>query len=101
MKYYAIAEVTVTDPRWVPEYLANVTSILESYGGKYLARTANFELMEGDALRHQTTIILEFPSREAAYSFYESKEYRPYREARVAGSTGTFSFVAGEDAASE
>lgn len=99
MKYYAVAEVSVTDPNWVPEYLANVTSILESYGGRYLARTGDYEIMEGEADRHQTSIILDFPSKDAAYSFYNSEEYRPYRDARIAGSTSRFYFVAGEDAA--
>lgn len=98
MKYYAVAEVNVTSPHWVPEYLSRVNHIVEAYGGRYLARTANYEIMEGDATRHQTSIILEFPSKEAAYSFYESDEYRPLREARIAGSTGRFYFVAGEDA---
>lgn len=99
MKYFAVVEVNVTTPCWVPDYLANVNRIIESYGGRYLARTGIHEMMEGDAAMHQTSIILEFPSREAAYSFYFSDEYKLYREARIAGSSGKFYFVAGEDAA--
>lgn len=33
----------------------------------------------------------------AAEAFYESAEYRPYREARIAGSHSEFFLVAGED----
>lgn len=97
MKYYAVAEVNVIDPSWVPEYLAKVNALVAGYGGKYLARTSEAEMMEGDGPLHQTSIILEFPSKEAAYAFYSSEEYRPLRDARVAGSTGKFYFVAGED----
>ena len=99
MKYYAVTEVNVTDPSWVPSYLQKVNPIIERFGGKYLARTSQYEMMEGDTDRHQTAIILEFPSKEAAYSFYNSEEYKPLRAARIAGSTGKFYFVAGEDQA--
>lgn len=44
MKYYAIAEVSVTNPAWVTEYLAHVDQIVENYGGRYLARTSQFEI---------------------------------------------------------
>lgn len=99
MKYYAIAEVSVTDPNWVAEYLAKVNQIVESYGGTYLARTSNFEMVEGHEEVHQTSVLLEFPSKNAAYGFYSSEEYKPLREARKAGSTGKFYIVAGEDGA--
>lgn len=101
MKYYAIAEVSVTNPSWVTEYLAQVNQLVTSYGGKYLARTSKVDLVEGGGTAHQTSVILEFPSSDAAYGFYNSPEYLPLREARKAGSVGKFYFVAGEDAANE
>lgn len=97
MKYYIVAEVNVTDARWVPEYLTKVNRIVESYGGKYLARTPQLTLVEGDARPHQTAIIMEFPSKEAAEGFYYSEEYKPQRKARQKGSFGKLYFVAGED----
>lgn len=99
MKYYAVVELNVTNPYWVPDYLAKVNQIVESFGGKYLARTSKVDMVEGDADLHQTSVILEFPSEEAAYGFYNSERYRPLREARKSGSTGKFYFVAGEDRA--
>lgn len=99
MKYYAVAEVNVTNPYWVPEYMAKIDQIVGSYGGKYLARTSNHELVEGNMPLHQTSVLLEFPSQVAAYGFYNSEEYKPLREARKTGSTGRFYFVAGEDGA--
>jgi uncharacterized protein (DUF1330 family) len=29
MKYYAVAEMDVTDPSWVADYVANVTGMVE------------------------------------------------------------------------
>jgi uncharacterized protein (DUF1330 family) len=42
-------------------------------------------------------VILEWPSEEAAVSFYESEEYRPYLKRRLAGAKNEFLLVAGED----
>jgi uncharacterized protein (DUF1330 family) len=42
-------------------------------------------------------LIIEWPDADAVSAFYESEEYRPYRERRRAGSTGEFVLVAGED----
>jgi uncharacterized protein (DUF1330 family) len=42
-------------------------------------------------------VIVEWPSKEAAVGFYESDEYRPYRQKRLAGAKNEFLLVAGED----
>jgi len=99
MKYYAVAEVNVTNLHWVGSYLAHVTQVVERHGGKYLARTSSIDQVEGTGSVHQTAVILEFPSREAAYGFYNSPKYTPLREARKAGFFGKLYFVAGEDSA--
>lgn len=38
MKYYAVVEVDITDPGWVPEYAKNVTRLVEQRGGRCPAR---------------------------------------------------------------
>ncbi|MGI9099900.1 MAG: DUF1330 domain-containing protein [Solirubrobacteraceae bacterium] len=39
MRHYAVAELDITDPGWVAEYVAAVTPLVEARGGRYLART--------------------------------------------------------------
>jgi len=97
MKHYTVAELDVSDPGWVRDYLVEVTPMVERRGGRYLARTGSVERIEGEREPRQTTLIIEWPSREAADEFYESEEYRPFREARLRGSSGEFFIVAGED----
>ncbi len=99
MKYYTIARMDITDPAWVRDYVKNVTPMVERYGGRYLARTSNIERIEGDAAAPQIFLLVEWPSREAVFAFYESEEYRPYRESRAAGAKNEFWLVTGEDAA--
>ena len=82
-------------PAWIPEYVEHTTRLVEQHGGRYLARTSNFEKIEGERTPPQIYLIVEWPSKEASEAFYESKEYRPYLDSRRAGSSGEFVLVAG------
>jgi uncharacterized protein (DUF1330 family) len=97
VKYYAVAELDVTDPGWVRDYVNDVTPMVEHRGGCYLARSARIERIEGERTPPQVLLIIEWPSREAANDFYESDEYRGYREARRAGARNEFLLIAGDD----
>ena len=99
MKYYFIGEIEVTDQSWVPDYVKNVTGMVERWGGRYLARTPLVERVEGGRKAPAMVVILEWPSKEKAMAFYESEEYRPYRQVRIAGAKNEFLLVAGEDIA--
>jgi uncharacterized protein (DUF1330 family) len=97
VKHYTVAELSVTSGGWARDYVAEVTPMVERYGGRYLARTTSFGKLEGDREPAQIVLLIEWPDARAATTFYESDEYRPYRESRLAGSTGEFLLVAGED----
>ncbi len=97
MKYYTVAEMEITDPAWISDYVANVTGMVERRGGRYRARTGRIERIEGERAPPQVSVIIEWPSREAAEGFYESDEYGPYREGRMEGARNEFLLVAGED----
>jgi uncharacterized protein (DUF1330 family) len=97
MRYYSIAELEITDPSWIAAYVADVTPMVERYGGRYLARTLQIEQIEGERKRAPIAMLIEWDSRDAAEEFYASEEYRPYRDARHAGSRGEFVIIAGED----
>jgi uncharacterized protein (DUF1330 family) len=97
VKYYAIAEMSLTDRGWAREYVENVTPMVERRGGRFLARTDTIQRVEGERPVPHLFLIIEWPSQEVAAEFYESLEYRPYREARIAGTHSQFFLVAGED----
>ena len=99
MQYYAVGALEVTDAAWVPTYVEQVTPIVERYGGRYLARTGNAEVIEGERGPRRMAVIIDWPSREGALAFYQSPEYAPHRTRRLAGATGAFLLVAGEDMA--
>jgi uncharacterized protein (DUF1330 family) len=97
VKYYTVVEIDVTDPSWVPEYVKNVTPLVEQNGGRYLARTTQGEKIEGERKAPQVFVIIEWPSRAVADACYASAEYRPFRERRIAGAKNEMTLVAGED----
>jgi len=99
MKYYCVAELEITDQGWVSDYVQNVTKLVERHGGRYLARTNNVERLEGERPLPQIFLIIEWPSRETALSFYNSEEYRPYLKGRAEGARNELLLVAGEDMA--
>src|SRR5437868_7122363 len=99
MKYYCVAEIEITDQSWVPEYIENVTKMVDRHGGRYLARTSNIQKLEGDRTAPGLFVIIEWPSKEAAESFYDSDEYKPYRANRLSGARNETVLISGEDVA--
>jgi uncharacterized protein (DUF1330 family) len=97
MRYYTVAEMEITDPKWIRDYVANVTGLVERRGGRYLARTGGIERFEGGRKVPQFMVLIEWPSKEIAEEFFASEDYRPYREARERGALNEFLLVAGED----
>ena len=97
MKVYAVAELDITDSSWVSEYVRDVTPMVERHGGRYLARTAKVDQLEGERALPQVLLIVEWPSRDAAETFYRSEEYKPYLEKRLRGARNEMRLVAGED----
>ena len=76
----------------VPDYIGPANRLVAKHGGKYLARTATHEQIEGDQQDAALRIVIQWPSKEAAKAFMSDPEYVPHLEARTAGSTAsTFS----------
>lgn len=92
MKVLAIVEINITDPIWIETYSKNVTPLLLSYGGKYITRSENVEIIEGSR-KPQFSVVMEFPSREIAMAFFNSSEYEPYKKLRHLGSESNYLLV--------
>ncbi len=97
MTYYSVLAVTPTTEDWIPDYIGPANRLVAKHGGRYLARTANHEQLEGDAQGAALRIILEWPSKEAALAFMNDPDYVPHLEARTAGSTSYHFLIEGKD----
>ncbi len=99
MSVFLIADITVTDDGWVPEYAANVHKIVEKHGGRYLSRSGNITTLEGEPSNATLIAVLQFPSAEALQDFAGDPEYEPYARARQAGSVSRFQMIDDSDIA--
>jgi len=90
MAHFLIAQVTVTDDSWIPDYAAKVHDIVARHGGKYLSRSGNIETLEGPDAALSLIAVIEFPSSKAMHAFLEDPEYAPFAVARQAGSDSRF-----------
>ena len=71
---YIIGQVEVKDPEAYKEYIARAPATIAQYGGEYLVRGGDFEVLEGE-WAHERTVVLRFPSVEAAKRWHASPEY--------------------------
>ena len=65
MSVYFIADIKVTDDKWIPAYATSVHDIVHKHGGKYLARSGNVKTLEGKPLETTLIALIEFPSAAA------------------------------------
>ena len=99
MTVYLIAEIKVTDDKWVPDYAANVHSLVEKHGGKYLSRSANIKVLEGEDRGNTFIAILQFPDAASVEAFATDPEYAPHGKARQEGAINSFQLIDDTDAA--
>ena len=97
MPYYSILDVTPSSEDWIPDYLPTANTLVAKHGGRYLARTASHEQVEGKPQEAALRIILEWPSRVAAMNFMNDPEYAPHLKARTEGSVSHHYLIEGKD----
>jgi uncharacterized protein (DUF1330 family) len=79
---YVISEVEFLDEELADRYRTLARSSIEQYGGRYLARGATPDAVEGTWPARQRVVIVRFPSMQAAREWYASPEYAPALEIR-------------------
>ena len=99
MTVYVIADIKVTNDKWVPAYAAQVHDLVHKHGGKYLSRSGNVKTLEGKPLDTTLIALLEFPSAEAVEAFAADPKYAAHAAARQKGSESRFQLIDNTDLA--
>ena len=94
MKAYVIALETIHDQTMFAEYAKGVAATLAPFEGRFVARGGKFTMLEGE-WQHPRTVIIEFPSREAAEGWYKSVDYRKIIGLRHKSSSGNLVILDG------
>lgn len=81
-KAYWIARVNITDPEAYADYMALGPAALIGGGGTLLSRGGRSVALEGPE-PFERTVVIEFPSMEAALACHASPAYTAAREQRA------------------
>jgi uncharacterized protein (DUF1330 family) len=91
---YVISEVEVLDEQAADRYRELAAASIAQYGGRYLARGAIADVVEG-APTTRRLVVVEFPSMQRAREWYASSAYAQALAYRAAALDRRLVFVAG------
>ncbi len=94
MTAYVIAQIEVKDPEAYKRYTDRTPGVIEQYGGRFIVRGGNPEVLEGK-LAGSRVVVIEFPDRAAAERFYHSAEYQEILPLRLNVAGGALCIVEG------
>ena len=94
MPGYVLAEIEITNPDGYKEYSTMVPATIRQYGGRFLVRGGNSQVLEGDWPQRRR-VIIEFPSFEQARKWFDSPEYQKPKALRQANSNGRLLLLEG------
>jgi uncharacterized protein (DUF1330 family) len=95
LKGYWLVHLDVADPEGYKPYQAAVVAPFGKFGGRYLVRGGRCEMTEGRV--RSRTVVLEFPSYEAALACYRSPEYQAAKALRQGKADADIVVVEGYD----
>jgi len=81
MSAYVIVEIDIVDPAGYEEYKKLAGATVEKYGGKYIVRGGEAEVLEGD-WKPKRIVVLQFDSMQRAKDWLHCEEYREPRKMR-------------------
>ena len=85
---YVVAQGRIENRKMLDEYVAKAVPTVEAGGGRILGFDETPEVVEGE-IEHPRRVILEFPSREAFYAWYDSSDYQAILPLRLESTPGT------------
>jgi uncharacterized protein (DUF1330 family) len=84
MPAYVIGEAQITDPEAMKAYGPLIAVAVNKFGGRYLARGARPDVLEGGPAHN--ILIIEFDSVDVARQWYASPEYAAAKAVRQSAS---------------
>jgi uncharacterized protein (DUF1330 family) len=91
---YLIGQISVTNPEGYALYAKQVPQTIADAGGRYVVRGGHATQVEGQSLGDRN-VVIEFPSREVAQTWYDSPAYQAILPHRLQNSTGALVLVDG------
>ena len=94
MPAFVIADIVITNPDGYAAYRPMAAESVARHGGRFVARGGTVVPLEG-GWDPKRVVIIEFPTLEAAKTFYHSDDYQAALKVRLENSTGRVIIVDG------
>ena len=98
MSAYVIYQGDILDQARYDEYKVKAAASILAAGGKYVVRGGDVEVLEGEPPSGRT-VVLEFPTRQAAIDWYRGDAYTEIRKIREGAAIARMYVVDGYDEA--
>lgn len=92
MSAFVLVEVNIQDHVVYEEYKKLTPGSVEAYGGRFVIRGNPVLVMEGE-WKYDRLVMLEFPTKEIALEWYNSKEYQEAKKIRENAASANFFIV--------
>ena len=94
MPAYVVVQVSVNNSEPYERYKLLAPASITQHGGRYLVRGAPVETLEG-TWHPSRFVILEFPTADAARTWWASEHYKPAKDIRQANADTEMILVEG------
>ena len=81
MGAFMFIQAEITDPEQFMEYAKLAPALIAKHGGRYRCMRGAVEQLEGKA-DNRKIVVSEWPSMEAARTFWDSDEYQALKQVR-------------------
>ncbi|HVW79962.1 MAG TPA: DUF1330 domain-containing protein [Mycobacteriales bacterium] len=98
MPAYVIYQGHVTDPEQYEKYKPLSAASIAAAGGRLIVRGGEYEVLEGSEPLSRT-VVIEFPTRQAAVDWYHGAAYAEARKVREGAAQANMYVVDGYDEA--
>ena len=92
---YVIEDVKITNNENYEKYKALAKPLVEKYGGQYLTRGGEMNIIQEELWSPTRVVLLKFPDMKSANIGINSPDYEPVKKMRMDNSDGTLVIIEG------
>lgn len=94
-KAYVLVDTKISNSENYEIYKSKAKPIAEKFGGKYLTRGGEMDVVQSDLWSPTRLVLVEFPSIEKARAFHSSEDYADVKKIRIENAESTLVILEG------
>ena len=92
---YLLVDTAIEKAKNYEEYKKLALPIVKKYGGEYLTRGGEMDIIQDELWSPTRIVIIKFPNYRSAKGFLDSSEYATVKEIRLSNSRATSIIIEG------